>query len=428
MAKPNTNSNSLRRDLTLIDAVGVGLGAIIGAGIFVVIGVAAGVAGPAFIIGLLIAGAAATCNALSSAELAATYPQSGGTYEYGYRLLNPWFGFAAGWMFLASKLAAGGTVALGFGYYISGLIPSIPPIYPAVVATVLLTAANLFGIKKAGRLNTSIVFITLLTLIYFVFSGVSAFDSANLTPFMPFGAASVAESAALLFFAYTGYARIATLGEEVHEPKKTIPRAVIVTIIVSVGLYISVALVAVGSVGTATLAASTSPLQAAAATFSAPGLFWIIGVGAATAMFGVLLSQIIGISRMMLAMSRRSDLPPLLGHVTARTAVPSYGILLTGAVVSLLAIFGTLQFVVSAAAFTILIYYGIANICALKLPRQEKLYPKGIAVVGLIFCIAMAISLPMTTIISGVVVLVLGFVLRSAMRSLLRTPSTDQEA
>lgn len=428
MAEPDnsTTKNSLRRDLTLIDAIGVGLGAIIGAGIFVVIGVAAGVAGPGFIIGLAIAGIAATCNALSSAELAATYPQSGGTYEYGYRLMNPWFGFAAGWMFLASKLAAGGTVAMGFGYYFSGLTPSVPPVYPAVAATVLLTVANLFGIKKAGRLNIAIVFITLLTLLYFVFSGASAFDTANLSPFMPFGFDGVAESAALLFFAYTGYARIATLGEEVHEPKKTIPKAVIITIIVSVVLYMAVSLVAVGSVGSSVLASTTSPLQAAANTFSAPGLFWIIGLGAATAMFGVLLSQIIGISRMMLAMARRRDLPTLLEHVTVKTAIPSYGILLTGVVISMLAIFGTLQFVVSAAAFTILIYYGIANICALKLPTQDKIYPKWIAVLGLIFCVAMAASLPLMTIVSGLVLLVVGLAFRAAIHALVRSTNTDQ--
>src|SRR5687767_15501944 len=99
-------TSGLRRDLGLIDAVGVGLGAIIGAGIFVVTGVAARVAGPAFVVGLLIAGIAAACNALSSAQLAAAYPRSGGTYEYGYQVLSPRFGFAAGWLFLVSKLAA----------------------------------------------------------------------------------------------------------------------------------------------------------------------------------------------------------------------------------------------------------------------------------------------------------------------------------
>ena len=413
--EPKTSENQasvLRRDLRLVDAVGVGLGAIIGAGIFVVTGVAADVAGPAFLIGLLIAGVAATCNALSSAELAATYPQSGGTYEYGYRLLNPAFGFSAGWMFLASKLAAGGTVALGFGGYFSQIFPAVPARYAAVGAAVLLTFANLFGIKKAGRFNTIIVSLTLLTLLYFVISGIPSFDINNLQPFAPKGFSGIAESAALLFFAYTGYARIATLGEEVHEPKKTIPRAVIITIIVSVILYIAVALIAVGAVGANILASSSSPLQEASRGFTLPGVFWIVGIGAATAMLGVLLSQIVGISRMMFAMARRNDLPRVLEHTNSKYAVPDYGILLSGFVIVLLSIFGTIQFVIAAAAFTILLYYGISNIAALKLAAENKLYPKWIAVIGLFSCFLLAISLRLTVILTGLGVLIVGFILR----------------
>ncbi|MBW3623975.1 MAG: APC family permease, partial [Armatimonadetes bacterium] len=169
-------AGSLRRDLGLLDAVFVGLGAIIGAGLFVVTGVAAGVAGPSFLIGLLLAGIAATCNALSSAQLAATYPQSGGTYEYGYRVLHPWAGFAAGWMFLASKLAAGGSVALGFGNYATQLLPGVSPRGAAVGAAILLVLGNYFGIRKAGRLNLAIVAVTLVALGYFIVAGLPAFD------------------------------------------------------------------------------------------------------------------------------------------------------------------------------------------------------------------------------------------------------------
>jgi basic amino acid/polyamine antiporter, APA family len=419
--------SDLRRDLRLADAVGVGLGAIIGAGIFVVTGVAAGVAGPAFIIGLLLAGVAATCNALSSAELAATYPQSGGTYEYGYRLLHPVWGFSAGWTFLASKLAAGGTVALGFGGYFSQLFPAVPARYAAVGVAVLLTFANLFGIKKAGRLNTIIVSITLLTLLYFIISGISSFDPKNLQPFAPAGFWGIAESAALLFFAYTGYARIATLGEEVHEPEKTIPRAVIITIIVSIVLYVAVALIAVGAVGANVLSGSSSSLQEAAKIFPLPGVFWIVSVGATTAMLGVLLSQIVGISRMMFAMARRGDLPRILEHTNFKYSVPDYGILLSGLVIMLLSIFGTLQTVVAAAAFTILLYYGIANIAALRLSVENKLYPKWIAILGVISCLALAISLPLTTIVTGLGLLIIGFILRVIFQKINDTSYSDGE-
>src|SRR5688572_7881350 len=200
----------LRRDLGLFDAVGVGLGAIIGAGIFVVTGVAAGVAGPAFLVGLVLAGLAATFNALSSAQLAAAYPRSGGTYEYGYRVLGPGLGFAAGWLFLASKLAAGGTVALGFGSYLAALVPGMPERGAGVAAAVGLTAANYLGIKKAGRLNTFVVIVSLSVLILFVATGIPAVRRSNLHPFAPAGLSGILEAAGLLFFAYTGYARVAT--------------------------------------------------------------------------------------------------------------------------------------------------------------------------------------------------------------------------
>ena len=410
--KDRKTSGGLRRDLGLVDAVGVGLGAIIGAGIFVVTGVAAGVAGPAFIVGLLIAGVAATCNALSSAELAARYPQSGGTYEYGYRLLHPLLGFSAGWMFLASKLAAGGTVALGFGSYFSKLVPAIPSRTAAVGAAILLTAANLFGIKKAGRLNTLIVSLTLLALISFVIAGIPSFDIANLQPFAPNGLSGIAESAALLFFAYTGYARIATLGEEVREPRKTIPRAVMITIVVSIVLYIAVAVVAVGSVGSAALAGSGSPLESAAGMFELPGIALVVVIGATTAMLGVLLSQIVGISRMMFAMARRNDLPGMLEHTSRRFAVPDVGIIASGIVIVLLCFFGTLESVLSAAAFTILLYYLIANIAALKLAPAEKIYPKWVAWVGIVSCSALALSLQTRVIVYGFLLLAVGLVLR----------------
>jgi len=241
-------SEQLVRALTLKDAVGVGLGAIIGAGIFVVTGVAAGVSGPAFIVGLLVAGIIAAFNGLSSAQLAAVYPHSGGTYEYGYRLLNPVLGFSAGWMFLISKLSAAGVVAIGFGSYFYQLVPVTSPLTLSVIAVLFLTIANYFGIRKVGKLNLLIVSITLLSLIYLVFSGIPAIKSENFIPFAPFGISGVAEASALLFFAYTGYARIATLAEEVREPEKTIPKAVIITIVTAIILYVAVSVVAAISV------------------------------------------------------------------------------------------------------------------------------------------------------------------------------------
>jgi len=315
-------------------------------------------------------------------------------------------------MFLARKLAAGGSVALGFGNYVSQLIPAIPQRPAAVGAVLVLAAANFFGIKKAGRLNMAIVSVTLLTLLYFVIAGIPHFSAANLEPFAPQGWRGVAEAAALLFLAYTGYARIATLGEEVREPKRTIPRAVIITIILSAVLYLVVAAVAIGAVGSEAMAQSRSPLQRAAQEFSLPGVALLTGVGATTAMLGVLLSQFLGISRMMFAMARRSDLPRFLERIHPTHDVPHLGIFLTAFIILLLSVFGTLQVVVSAAAFTILLYYSITNIAAFRMASEDKLFPDWIPLVGLISCLLLAFSLKPATIATGLGLLAVGFALR----------------
>ncbi|MEX2591726.1 MAG: amino acid permease [Anditalea sp.] len=405
-------NKELLRVLTLKDAVGIGLGAIIGAGIFVVTGVAAGVSGPAFVVGLIIAGIIATFNGLSSAQLAVVYPHSGGTYEYGYQLLNPALGFSAGWMFLISKLSAAGVVAIGFGSYFYQLIPVASPLVISLFAIVLLTLANYFGIKKAGKLNLIIVTLTLITLLYLIFSGIPAVSSANFKPFAPFGISGIAESAALLFFAFTGYARIATLAEEVQAPEKTIPNAIIITLITAIVLYAAVSVIAIGVIGTERMAESKSPLQEVAEALTTPGLKTVTTIGASTAMLGVLLSQILGISRMMLAMGRRKDLPSLFQAVHPQYQVPHIGIIITALIILMLTLAGSFEFILQAAAFTILLYYSITNIAALNQPQNEQIYGKAIPILGLMGCLAMSVSLPINVILTGIGLLIVGFILR----------------
>jgi APA family basic amino acid/polyamine antiporter len=417
------NTGQLKRDLRLIDAIGIGLGAIIGAGIFVVTGVAAGVAGPSFLVGLFLAGVVATFNALSSAQLAATYPQSGGTYEYGYQLLHPWLGFTAGWVFLASKLAAAGTVALGFAGYFTALFPVASERLVAVIAALILTLVNYFGIRRSGYLNTAIVSVSVAALIYFTIAGVPSFNPDHLTPFAPQGWRGALEATALLFFAYTGYARLATLGEEVHEPKKTIPKAIFWALGIAAVLYTGVALVAVASVGAEAMAASRSPLEVAARTFRLPGVVLAIAIGATTAMLGVLLSQLLGISRMIFAMARRGDLPAVFDHVHPKYGVPDRGIFIAGFVAILVALFGTFEAIVAAAAFTILLYYSIANLAALRMRKEDKLFPDWIPVAGFISCLLLAFTMPFNVIITGLGLLAVGYVWRVIYR---RSKNSEQ--
>jgi APA family basic amino acid/polyamine antiporter len=337
-------------------------------------------------------------------------------------VLNPVFGFSAGWMFVLSKLSAAGIVAIGFGSYFHQLIPCFSPMVYSVSAVILLTLANLWGIQKAGAINLIIVGITILSLLYFVFGGATAFNPGNFTPFAPFGLAGIAESAALLFFAFTGYARIATLAEEVIDPGRTIPKAVIITILTAIILYLAVSVVAIGVIGADEMAGSKSPLQIAAASMSIPGIGIIITLGASTAMLGVLLSQILGISRMLLAMGRRCDIHPVFERIHTRVHVPYTGIIFTGAIILLITVAGSFEFVVRTATFTILLYYSITNIAALKQPASQQIYGKIIPALGLAGCLLMSVSLPAKVIVSGIILLVAGFFLKFLFNRIYRTP------
>ncbi|MDI9818545.1 MULTISPECIES: APC family permease [unclassified Legionella] len=413
----------LRRDLGLSGATMMGLGSILGTGVFVSIGVAAGVTGPSVVFAIILAALVATCNALSSAQLAANHPVSGGTYEYGYRYLHPTMGFTAGWMFLCAKTASAATAALGFAGYFLHLFGfrtiSIIPV--AVTIVIVLTLIVLSGIKRSNKTNLIIVSITLLSLVVFVAFGFPILlqnGGQNLSPFFPKtttdGFSHFLYATALMFVAYTGYGRIATMGEEVKEPASTIPKAIILTLVASAVIYILVAVVAIGSVGSTQLATVTenraTPLEIAASTMNQPGLVILIALGACTAMLGVLLNLILGLSRMVLAMGRQQDLPELFAMVSNKHRTPVAAVVGIGLAIAALTLFGSVETTWSFSAFTVLIYYSITNLSALYLPKEQRLYPNFIAVSGLISCLFLAFWVPLTIWLSGLLLIALGLV------------------
>lgn len=398
----HTNA-SLRRELGVFSATMMGLGSILGTGVFVSIGIAAGVAGPAVIVAIAIAALVAICNGLSSAQLAANHAVSGGAYEYGYRYLNSWFGFTAGWTFLLAKSASAATAALGFAGYLLNLfnIGSRELLVPiGFMAVVALTVIVLSGLRRSNLTNILIVSVTLLALIVFIAAGIPellARGSDNLTPF--FGAegdpvARVLQAAALMFVAYTGYGRIATMGEEVREPRQTIPKAIVTAMMVTMALYIGVAVVGVGAVGTQLLSDTTqsqaAPLEIAARAFSPPWVAKLVAIGAITAMLGVLLNLILGLSRVLLAMGRRQDMPRATARIEPRNSTPYVAVIVMGVVIAGLVLIGNVKTTWSFSAFTVLIYYAITNLAALRLKPDERLYPKWIAWAGLAACLFLA--------------------------------------
>lgn len=423
----NLERSELGRALGLVDAVGIGLGAIIGAGIFVVTGVAAATAGPALILALAIAGGAAAMNALSSAQLAARFPVAGGTYEYGYRVLSPELGFAAGWLFLTSKLAAAGTVALGIGAYLNVLGIGISARVVAAAGMVAFTIVNYCGIRRSSIVNLTMLAVSVAGLLALLAFGVGRMEPEHFRPFAPHGIRSVLAAAALMFFAYTGYARIATLGEEVRAPERTIPRAIVITIVVALLLYAAVAIVAVGVAGAERLRSGV-PLALAAEVAGGPVLRWIVSLAGVTAMLGVALSQLLGLSRMAFAMARRGDLPAPFAAVHPYFGVPHRAVLAVGSVAIVVAATGTLADVARTASFAILVYYAIANAAALRLPADAKLFPDVVPIAGLASCLLLALSLPLRTIAEGIVLLAAGFLVRRLLQRLQRSEPLAPDA
>lgn len=412
---------SLKRELGVFGAVAMGLGSIIGTGVFVSIGIAAGAAGPAVILATLLAAAIAACNALSSAQLAANHPVSGGAYEYGYRYLTPPLGFTAGWMFLCAKTASAATAALGFSGYLLHLAGGDETWHApiAVAATLLLTLLVLGGLKRSNLVNIVIVTLTVGSLMVFVLFGAPDLwrnGSTNLQPFFPThdGLGGFFYATALMFVAYAGYARIATLGEEIAEPRRNIPRAIIILLVITAILHMAVAAVAVGAAGVDALSRETArtatPLEAAADALSAPGIGLIIAIGAVTAMLGVLLNLILGLSRVALAMGRQGDLPPIFARLSKNSTAPSAAVVGVGLAIGGLAFTGSVETTWAFSAFSILIYYAITNLAALRLAKADRLYPPIIAWCGLLACVALAFFVPPPIWLTGLCLIGAGLV------------------
>ena len=399
------DTGELRRSLGVFDAVTIGLGSMIGAGIFAALGPAARAAGSGLLLGLAVAAVVAYCNATSSARLAARYPASGGTYLYGRERLGDFWGYLAGWGFVVGKTASCAAMALTIGSY---AWPShAHPV--AVAAVVALTAVNYAGVRKSALLTRVIVALVLAVLAAVI---VAAFASgtAGAEQLRPTGTSvgGVVQAAGLLFFAFAGYARIATLGEEVRDPARTIPRAIPIALAITLALYALVAAAALSVLGPRRLGQAAAPL---AETVRAAGTNWlvpVVQVGAAVAALGSLLALILGVSRTTLAMARDHHLPHALTAVHPRFGVPHRAELLIGLVVAILAATADLRDAIGFSSFAVLIYYAVANASALTLGRDEGRPHPAIPLTGLLGCLLLAFAMPLSSVVSGLAVLAIG--------------------
>ncbi|WP_433470371.1 APC family permease [Saccharomonospora azurea] len=395
----------LGRTLDTGDAVLVGLGSMIGAGVFTALAPAASAAGTGVLLALALAALVAYCNATASARLAIRYPDAGGTYVYGRERLGAFWGYLAGWGFVVGKVASCAAMALTVVTYAA---PQLPQPWRGLVAAgvvAVLTGVNYAGVRKSALATRLLVAFSLLVLGFVVLAvvvggDVSADRVSATTATDPWG---VVEAAGLLFFAFAGYARIATLGEEVRDPRRTIPRAIRAALAIVLAVYLVLTLAMLAQLGAASLASQPDPLAHAVETTSWAALAPVVRVGAVVAACGALLTLLLGVSRTVLAMSRDGHLPRTLSTVHPRHRVPRHAEPVVGAVVAVLATTADLRGVIGFSSFAVLVYYAIANVSAWTL-GAGRLLP----VVGLLGCVVLAVALPWTSVLSGVAVLAVG--------------------
>ncbi|MER6106416.1 APC family permease [Streptomyces sp. NPDC001832] len=409
-------TGGLKRRLSVFDAVVIGLGSMIGAGIFVAPAPAAAAAGSGLLLGLGLAAGVAYCNAMSSARLAGRYPESGGTYVYGRERLGDFWGYLAGWGFVVGKTASCAAMSLTVGSYVWPAQPHAV----AVAAVVALTALNYTGLHKSAWLTRVIVAFVLAVLAAVVtacLSGGTA-DAGRLAIGADATAGGVLQAAGLLFFAFAGYARIATLGEEVRDPQRTIRRAIPLALGITLLVYAAVAVTVLAVLGPDRLAHAAAPLAEAAHAAGVPGLAPVVRAGAAVAALGSLLALILGVSRTTLAMARDRHLPYVLAAVHPRFKVPHRAEVAVGAVVVVLAATTDVRGAIGFSSFGVLVYYAIANAAAWTLAPDEGRPPRIVPVAGLAGCLLLAFALPSASVISGTAVIAAGAVAYGVRRVL----------
>jgi len=430
---------SLRRELGLVGAVGLGLGSMVGTGVGVALGLAAERVGSVLGVALavLLAALLASANAMSSARLAAAFPVSGGTYEYGHRVLVPAAGFAAGWLFLVAKSASAATAALALAGYLVEMLPDDAagelPLLRRLLAGALVGAVGGLawsGLRPARTWLLGFVAITLGTLLVYVMAlapaavadpvgspGIRRLDGPWLVDLL--GATG------LVFVAFTGYGRIATLGEEVRDPGRTIPRAVVVTMLVTTAIYLGIAATTTAMLGPeaygAAAAADRAPLVQAAEAAGRGGILGpLLVIAAASALLAVLLNLILGLSRVVLAMGRRGDLPAVAAGIHEASSSPRSAVLVVVVVLLGLVAWGEIAAAWSLSAVTVLVYYGLTNLAALRLDPARRRLPLVVPLAGLVGCLGLAITIDVASAALGAALLAVGFVLRTAVRSMRR--------
>jgi APA family basic amino acid/polyamine antiporter len=450
-----TSEQGLSRSVGTLDLTALGLGAIIGTGIFVIIGEAIGDSGPAIILSFLLAGVTCVFSALSYAELASTIPVSGSAYTYAYATMGELLAWIIGWDLILEYGVSVAAVAVGWGGYLQNLLDSVfgislpdaiaqPPgeggtiNLPAVVLVLAITALLVAGVRESARANTVMVILKLAILLFFIVVGVTAFNGDNFSPFAPHGTSGVVDAAALIFFAYIGFDAVSTSGEESRRPARDLPIAIVGSLVIATVLYILVAIVATGLAPADKLADSEAPLTEA---MQAGGFGWsanILSIGALIAITSVVLTILYGQTRITFAMCRDGLLPRSLGTLNRRKT-PARITLLFGLFVAALSAVVPLSEIAKLVNIGTLFAFLIVNIGIIVLRRTQPDLERGFRVpfvpvlplIGAALCIYLMTRLELVTwerfiawLLAGLVI----YFLYSRRHSLLRRGDEAEDA
>lgn len=391
----------LKRTLGPLGASAIGVASMVGAGVFYVFAPAASLAGSWVLLSLAIAGFIAMVNALSVAQLSLHYPATGGVYSFATHYVSPRVGFLAGWLFLAGKTASAGAIALVAASY---LAPDYAPVVAAACIAVF-AIVNITGVKTTAALSFLLSgFVVTVLAVTSTVSFTLAPAGLDPVPSSPFG---VAQAAGLFFFAFAGYARMATLGEEVINPKRVLPRVIVGTLVGVLALYALVGTALIRSLGVQDLAVSVAPV----AELVAPQWQFVVVSAAVVASLGSLLTILAALSRVSLAMARDGNLPGALATIWSKTSSPAVSEAVMASMAIVLVFTLDPLWLVGASSGSVLLYYAISHWSALAQPASERVIWRALPVVGLLVCVLLVVTLPTASVMTTVVILAVGLVI-----------------
>lgn len=356
------------------EAVALGVGGTIGGGIFVLLGGAAGLAGPGALLAFLLAFISALLIALPYAELASRYPQAGGGYAFARAVLGRPWDFIMGWGYWGAYVFISGYVTLGFGGYFHDLT-GLHPILGALVLIATCAAVNYAGIRLSGRAQVIVVFVALASLIGFGLVGLPQIRSEYLLPFLPRGASGVLQASLLAFLAFGGFDMVAAAGEEVKEPRRNLPLAILLTLTIVLGVYLLVTYVAIGILPWQMLGSSSAPMADAAEAFVGPIGRTLVAGAAVLTTAATTNAVLVTTSRISFAMARDGLLPKGLARVSPLTGAPIVAVLINSALLGLVALIGSIRLAARVGGFLYVSQFALALIVLFLLRHWRERSP-----------------------------------------------------